>query len=141
MTGFCPTCHARVPEHCDSISCDNCRKWYHLKCTELTKTQFEIFTKDKSFEWVCDKCDSKTCNKCNILTNPGNKIQCERCLHHFHLRCAGLSKAAYIPTVAWYCFQCHEDIFPFSNISIKQISNLTFNSLYPERHPNQLCST
>ena len=140
MPGFCQSCRARVPEHSDSISCDNCRKWYHLECTDLTKTQFEIFTKDKSFDFICDKCESNTCNKCNILTNPGNKIQCERCEKYYHLRCAGLSKTAYIPTTAWYCFQCHEDIFPFSRLSIKQISNLTFNSLCPDRHPNQLRS-
>ena len=58
----------------------------------------------------------------------------------YHLRCAGLSKTAYIPTTAWYCYQCHEDIFPFNSISIKQVSSLTFNSLSLNRHPNQLRS-
>ena len=32
------------------------------------------------------------------------------------------------------------DIFPFSNISVRQVSNLSFNSLSLDRHPNQLRS-
>ena len=40
----------------------------------------------------------------------------------------------------WYCYQCQEDIFPFNNISVRQVSNLSFNSLSLTRHPNQLRS-
>ena len=59
---------------------------------------------------------------------------------NYHLRCAGLSKTAFIPTTQWYCYQCQEDIFPFNNISVRQVSNLSFNSLSLARHPNQLRS-
>ena len=79
-------------------------------------------------------------NKCNILTKKGSKIQCDKCESNYHLGCAGLSKSAYIPTTLWYCYQCHEDIFPFINISVKQVSNLSFNSLYVDKHPNQIRS-
>ena len=140
MPSFCPTCRARVPENSDCISCDYCRKWHHLQCTDLTKPQFEIFTKVKSFEWFCSKCVSDKCKKCNIIRH-GTKIQCDKCKHKYHLRCAGLSKSAYIPTTPeWYCYQCNEDIFPFNSISVKQVSNLTYNSLNLSRHPNQIRS-
>ena len=139
MPCFCPSCRARVPENSDSISCDYCKKWHHLDCTDLTKAQFEIFTKVKSFEWYCSKCMNEKCNKCNLLQY-GTKIQCEKCEKKYHLRCAGLSKTAYIPTSAWYCYQCQAEIFPFNTISVKQVSSLTFNSLNLNRHPNQIRS-
>ena len=67
-------------------------------------------------------------------------MKCDKCEKNYHLRCAGLSKTAFIPTTMWYCYQCQEDIFPFNNISVRQISNLSFNSLSSARHPNQLRS-
>ena len=145
MPYVCPYCRTRVPEDGNSISCDYCRKWCHLQCTDLSESQFEIFSKDKSFEWACSKCVTNICNKCNILTKDNTKIKCDKCNQNYHLRCAGLSKTAFIPTTMtgttiWYCYQCQEDIFPFNNISVKQISNLSFNSLSSARHPNQLRS-
>ena len=140
MPYSCPQCRERVPEQSNCISCHYCRKWYHLKCTDLTKAQFEIFTKEKSFEWVCNSCVTNICNKCNILTKDNTKIQCDNCNKKYHLRCAGLSKTAYIPTTMWYCYLCQENIFPFNSISVRQVSNLSYNSLNLTRHPNQLRS-
>ena len=62
MPYFCPYCRDRVPEDGNSISCDYCRKWCHLECTDLSVSQFEIFSKDKSFEWACSKCVTNVCN-------------------------------------------------------------------------------
>ena len=140
MPYICPYCRARVPENCNSISCDYCRKWCHLECTDLSESQFEIFSKDKSFEWACSNCERNICNKCNILTKDNTRIKCDKCDKNYHLRCAGLSKTAFIPTTQWYCYQCQDDIFPFNNISVRQVSNLSFNSLSLVRHPNQLRS-
>ena len=141
MPYFCPKCRARVPENCNCISCDYCRKWFHLECTDLSKQQFDIFAKDKSFEWVCDNCTSNICSKCNILTKDNTKMQCDQCSKKYHLKCVGLSKTAYIPTTLWYCNQCQDEIFPLNTISLRQIYNLSFNSLSLYRHPNQLRST
>ena len=58
----------------------------------------------------------------------------------YHLRCAGLSKTAFIPTTLWYCFQCLDEIFPYNTIPVKQICNLTFNSNNLSQHPNQFRS-
>ena len=117
---------------------DHCGKWHHLKCTDLSKSQLEIFTCDKAFEWVCDQCLTDKCQKCNIPTKERTKIQCEKCNKKFHLRCAGLSKTAYIPTTSWYCYQCHGDVFPLNTISVNQLLNLSFSSRNFDKHPNQL---
>ena len=135
----CSTCHTKV-DGLSSIACDCCNKFYHLKCTELTNSQFQIYSIDKSFTWYCNKCDLKTCNKCNILTRHSHPIQCEKCEKYYHLRCAGLSKTAYIYTTSWYCYQCNENIFPFNKLTVKQLSTLSFNSIDSNKHPNKIYS-
>ena len=136
MPCFCPACSARVPEDTDSIACDFCDKWYHLDCTKLTKTQFELFKKDKSFSWFCDKCNREKCKKCDIITKGSLKIKCDLCEKNYHFKCAGLNKQSYIYT-PWYCFNCTTNIFPFNNLPPKKILSLSFNSLVLNRHPNQ----
>ena len=139
MPCFCPSCRLRVPDDVDCIACDFCDKWYHIECTNLTKTQFDLYNKDKSFSWFCDKCSREKCKKCDILTKGSLKIKCELCKKHYHFRCAGLNKKSYIYT-PWYCYQCNDDIFPFNNLPVKKILALTFNSLDLSRHPNKIRS-
>ena len=126
MPCFCPSCHTKVDGQ-ESIACDWCDKFYHLKCTGLTKSQFEIYSVDKSFTWFCNKCDLKKCNKCEILTRHSFPIKCDNCYKYYHLKCAGLSQTAFIPLTTWFCYQCHEDIFPFNSITVKQVSAMSFN--------------
>ena len=137
MPCYCPSCHTKTDGQ-SSIACDWCDKFYHKKCTELTDHQFEIYSVDKSFTWFCKKCDVKRCNKCNILTRHNQPIKCDNCDKFYHLRCAGLSKTAFIPYTTWFCFQCLENIFPFSTLSVKQISFISFNSIDTIKHPNKL---
>ena len=138
MPCYCPSCRTKVPEDCNCISCDYCNKWYHLQCTDLTESQFDIFKKDKSFEWFCQKCESNVCRKCNIITRDNVRIQCQKCENKYHLRCAGLSKTAFIPATLWYCYQCLDEIFPYNSIPVKQICNLAFNSNNLNRTPTNL---
>ena len=131
MPCYCASCYSRV-DGLASIACDWCDKFYHLKCTGLTKSQFEIYSVDKSFSWFCNKCDLKRCNKCNILTRYKSPIKCDNCDKYYHLRCAGLSKKAFIPTTTWHCYQCSESILPYNRLSVKQI-----NSIAKDKHPNK----
>ena len=137
MPSFCPPCKARIGENVNCIQCDFCRKWHHFECSDLTQGQFEIYTKDKSFDWYCKGCDENRCKKCDIVSRHGHKIQCQKCENLYHLKCAWLSKNAYIPTTSWYCYQCNEDIFPFNTISPKKILSLSYNSNLLDRHPNR----
>ena len=136
MPCFCFACHTKI--NGSAIACDFCHKFYHLKCTELTYSQFEIYSVDKSFNWYCEKCDLKRCNKCNILTRHKQPIKCENCEKSYHLRYAGLSKTAYISTTSWFCYQCHENIFAFNKLTVKQVLSLSFNSCNTNKHPNKL---
>ena len=75
--------------------------------------------------------------KCDIVSRHGREIQCQKCDNLYHLKCAGLSKTAYIPTTPWYCYQCNEEIFPFNTITPKKILSLSYNSNLLDRHPNR----
>ena len=132
-----------VNENTQAIECSYCYEWSHLSCTDLSSEQFEVFSKVKSFSWACAQCDeNERCKKCEILTERKDiKIQCDNCENLYHLHCAGLSKSAFIPDrteCPWFCYQCNENLFPFNSIEIKKLKKLSFNSLTPDKHPNQL---
>ena len=138
MPCYCSSCHTKVDGQA-SIACDCCEKFYHQKCTELTDFQFEIYSIDKSFSWFCKKCDAKKCNKCDLFTRHSQPIKCDNCDKYYHLKCAGLSKKAFIPSeIPWHCYQCNENVFPFNSITVKQLSSIAFNSIDTARHPNKL---
>ena len=137
-------CNIEFPanDNVEAIECSYCNKWFHLSCTELTNEQFEVFQKVKSFSWACAHCDKhERCKKCEILTERrGTKIQCDKCDNLYHLHCVGLSKTSFIPNrteCPWYCYQCNENLFPFNSVAIPKLVNLSFNSLIPNKHPNQ----
>ena len=118
MPYYCPPCKNKV-KTVDSICCDNCEKFYHLECSGLTKTQFDVYVGDKDFNWYCKNCIEDCCQKCEIIIRRGGKIKCDLCCKSYHLRCAGHSKTSLIPNETWYCYQCNDDIFPFSSQNIK----------------------
>ena len=137
-------CNEQFPRDDDieAIECSYCNKWFHLSCTDLTNEQFQVFQKVKSFLWACSHCDEhERCKKCEILTErKDTKIQCDKCENLYHLHCTGLNKTSFIPDrteCPWYCYQCNEDLFPFNTIAVKKLTNLSFNSLHPNKHPNQ----
>ena len=124
MPYYCPSCHTKVVKiiH-DSICCDYCDKWFHFECTELRRTQFDIFCKDESLSWSCTKCSVDRCKKCEIITRHGGKIICDLCHNPYHLKCAGLGKNSLLPGIGkdciWYCYACNENIFLFNNLTTK----------------------
>ena len=40
----------------DSIGCDACQAWYHMKCSGLTRRSFEAYSQVKCLTWVCKNC-------------------------------------------------------------------------------------
>ena len=142
---LCSVCNYGFPENeqIQAIECSYCNKWFHLSCTDLSNEQFEVFQRIKSFSWACAQCDDfERCKKCEILTNRNDpKIQCDNCDNLYHIHCAGLSKTAFIPNrteCPWFCYQCNENLFPFNAIAVDKLAKLSFNSLIPDKHPNQL---
>ena len=40
----------------ESISCDACNVWYHLKCSGLTRASFQTYHSNKRLKWICRSC-------------------------------------------------------------------------------------
>ena len=141
----CPKCQSLVKlQGCkdDCIECEVCRKWYHFPCSNLTDEQFKIFCKEKSLEWICEKCENNECSKCERFFRRERKITCSICNLNYHPRCQNLSLKACenINMEVWLCDSCQSDTFPFRNINYNKIESMTYNSLCPEKHNNQLRS-
>ena len=141
----CPKCQQQVKDKGkdDAIGCDVCSKWYHLSCSDLSKTQFQILCKVKSFEWVCPKCISDECFKCEkIFRLDKKRITCSLCSNDFHWSCQGLNSKMYAQTdyKNWLCFNCKKETLPFYSIPSNKIENLAYNSLCPDKHSNKFRS-
>ena len=95
----------------NSIRCDACNKWHHLKCTNLTTDQFEIHIHEDSLEWFCNDCLADKCMRCEIIFRKGKSSTCTK---KYHISCVGLNIQSFdkINTNLWNCFICKNDIFP-----------------------------
>ena len=49
----CSYCNKNVKS--DSIFCDSCKLWVHLKCSKLTKVEFDKLA-NQNDDWYCKKC-------------------------------------------------------------------------------------
>ena len=120
----CPSCQTKVGNNEDSICCDKCSKWYHLKCSELSQSQFSIFKNEKSFEWLCKTCSMDFCGKCELIfRGRPNAIACDNCDKWFHLKCSGLNATTFknlTDVDYWHCFECKSNIFPFHSTDLKK---------------------
>ena len=142
---LCPKCQQQVKDKGkdDAVECDVCYKWYHLPCSDLTKIQFQVLCKVKTFEWICPKCASDECFKCEKNFRLDKKrITCSLCSNDYHWRCQGLNSklCAQIDCKKWLCFDCSKETLPFYSIPSNKMENLAFNSLCPEKHSNKLRS-
>ena len=82
----------------NSICCDNCDGWLHLKCSGLTKKIFEKEYCNSSKNFSCKYCLNFRCGKCDKpVYEQNDSIQCDSdsCQIWYHLRCTHFSLAEY----------------------------------------------
>ena len=126
----CPKC-CNVVKNVDSICCDICDNWLHIKCTKLTKAKFKNILEDPSSKFVCFYCKTFPCGTCAKGVFPSNNaLFCEsyNCNNWFHLKCTKvsldqyklLSRSDYIDP--WNCDSCLS--IPFSGISDFELKKL-----------------
>ena len=55
----CGNCALKVQETDPAIECDDCGQWFHIQCESIGQSTFDdwVYT-DRSFSWVCSKCES-----------------------------------------------------------------------------------
>lgn len=53
----CNDCSTEFSANEDSIACFQCERWFHIKCAQLSTSQFStIIALKDSVEWFCSKC-------------------------------------------------------------------------------------
>lgn len=75
-----------------------------------------------------DKCTE--CNR-NFRSN-STRIKCYTCNSHYHFKCSKLSRCDYnyfrTHENCWMCTRCCSEIFPFHQLSAKELVEMSFNS-------------
>ena len=128
---YCINCNKTFPEEClDSIYCNKCTSWYHLRCTELSKSEFQHLGSTPTENWKCISCINRFCNKCDTSTHNKPKTKCCLCCYTYHLSCVGIPlKTDKSITSGWLCQSCRPTIFPFSSIDDKDVFDLSLHKL------------
>ena len=52
----CPQCSEKVNDEECGMECDDCKFWYHLKCSKISKATYELLNKNDDLQWRCIKC-------------------------------------------------------------------------------------
>ena len=116
----CSKCTKFIYENSNSIECDDCHTWFHLRCSKLKVNDFNKFVKDKNLKFYCDFCAHYKCEKCSKpVFDHQNGIFCNSCKLWYHLRCSKLSQIQYHKLSKsnehWICANCFT--FPFHGIN------------------------
>ena len=56
----CTMCNTEVGDDDWAIECDNCNKWTHVKCSDITEGEYRDLQKQSSFVWYCPVCNIKS---------------------------------------------------------------------------------
>ena len=126
----CIKCNKYVYENQNSIGCDDCLGWLHLKCSGLTLKKFKELGKNDD-DFFCKWCLNYKCGKCEKPVLPNhNAIQCDTdsCETWFHLKCTRFTLAEYknkksrLHTENWHCPDCL--CTPYSELPQKEFMKL-----------------
>ena len=118
----CIKCKKPVLKNQNSICCDSCDVWLHLKCSGLTKKIFEKEYCNTNKIFNCNYCKYYRCGKCDKPVYDVNSIRCDSdsCKLWYHLKCTHFSLAEYcnktsrLHTEHWFCPKC--TCLPFQDL-------------------------
>ena len=123
MTDPCGNCCLSIQQE-DSICCDGCNLWFHLKCSKLTSPKSKVLINKPALNWYCSTC--LTCKHCSKIIK-GNSICCDICNCWYHAICTGITKRFETlgkTTKDWHCRSCVKEIFPFFDLNNKKVQNM-----------------
>ena len=74
------------------------------------------------------------CNTCNKTVSHKNSIICAQCFRPIHFKCNNLNflggQLIKNPNSSCFCLHCSNNIFPFSNITSKELQSVFSNEEY-----------
>ena len=134
---LCPKCDLIVSDDQNSIFCDVCKNWFHLRCTGLTRQRFEHLASDPSSQWFCKECiDCIELNKywsvcTRRVVNIERAIPCHNCKHYIHRKCSELLECDIqisLDLRHWLCMHCRNNTFPYNTVGNYELLSESFNS-------------
>ena len=103
----CSVCDKTIAKNHKKLECKSCKKYAHIKCNNVTATEYVKMVK---FDTTCAKCTaivsqksnalqhitSSTCVLClKIVTDEQRAILCDKCLRWVHTKCQHISNIEY----------------------------------------------
>ena len=135
----CLKCEKTAKSTGNSLECSQCQNFIHLKCSHLTKIQFNQYKKGK-MRFVCQFCTDYSCLKCNKHVYYRQKgVLCTGYNLWIHQKCANRTNNEYKEfqnevNEAWYCRSCKADMLPFFNLTNNQFLNFLNINIYVSNH-------
>ena len=128
----CVKCNKFISEQSNSICCDDCDHWFHMRCSQLKLVEFKTFVNNSDLKFTCEYCINYKCGKCcQPVFDHQNGIFCNACSKWFHLRCSKLSLIQYHELsntkIDWICTNCYP--FPFCNLDTDSFHDTMNNTL------------
>ena len=135
----CCVCKNDCLENQDSICCNICNNWTHLKCSNLNRRRFNYLCKSDAPYYCINCCSNVTCPCCEKdCTVTQNSINCSCCNRWIHLNCTSLSIEQFQnlskPDLDYNCNYC---LYPFSTVESNDLFVL-FNNKSTSLTPNNL---
>jgi hypothetical protein len=124
----CGECHRALSINDRAVCCNECNKWFHLRCANITSMEC-------TSNWTCPGCVNRQdiheirlfrqqqveeerelvhfrCGICHrAVQNNHRGICCDNCNNWFHVRCANVSASQYRTlsnsSESWLCNGCH----------------------------------
>ena len=133
-----------IYENSNSICCDNCDNWFHLKCTKMKLKDFKRFLNNPKLKFICSYCQDFSCPKCNkAVFSHQNGICCDHCQKWLHLKCTNINKIDYFNLEGkdWVCSFCFSP--PFAHLNDEQFLEMMMDNPLAKfcNHQTSACNT
>ena len=88
----CPGCNRTIARNHRAVKCNHCQNMWHIKCGNVSSSQYNYFHKDKTSKWICARCLAPAIDKSASIKNDPRKgtgegieldslIPLKNCLH------------------------------------------------------------
>lgn len=72
----CPGCKRTIARNHRAVKCNHCQNMWHIKCGNVSPSQYNCFHKDRTFKWTCVRCLAPaTCKSASITSDPCKGIE------------------------------------------------------------------
>ena len=71
MPAACTKCKVSITPTVPGLKCLVCNTFSHIKCTEITKAQYDVIKSTEGIEWKCSDC-----RKINVSKDPNGTCNC-----------------------------------------------------------------